>query len=384
MYYSQERTTRMAARLFDHVRAGTTDQTAGLMHYDTRIFSDPVLAERERDLLFRRLPMMAAHASQLPGANSFLVVALNESSVLLVRDQQGKVAAFLNVCRHRGAKLVTETAGVRPRFTCGYHGWSYTNEGRHIGISFADTFGSRPCGDTALIPLPVEERHGFIWVVEDPEGHIDVAGHLGPDFDQALAEYSFDAWHCYREGMFDFPQNWKIMVDGLIDGYHVKFLHGDTISPYFHHNIMAFEIFGDHALWVTPRKAIDDILDEPPGQSSLEKYAIFGNFISVNAALVLHPHHVEFWTIYQDPLDLRRCRVHLRHLTPNKVLSEKGQEIMAKNWKIATDAILNEDVPMGDSIQASSASPFAGRSVLGRNEVANQLFHSAYQRHMGI
>src|SRR3546814_10925534 len=87
-----------------------------------------------------------------------------------------------------------------------------------------------------------------IWIVENPAGTIDVRAHLGEGMDQALGEYGLDQWFFYKSHVFDFPQNWKIMMDGLIDGYHVQFLHGATISPSFYPNMMGIEILGRNAL----------------------------------------------------------------------------------------------------------------------------------------
>src|SRR3546814_19774800 len=88
----------------------------------------------------------------------------------------------------------------------------------------------KPSDEKNLVALPVEERHGFIWIVENPAGTIDVRAHLGEGMDQALGEYGLDQWFFYKSHVFDFPQHWKIMMDGLIDGYQVQFLHGATIS----------------------------------------------------------------------------------------------------------------------------------------------------------
>ena len=74
--------------------------------------------------------------------------------------------------------------------------------------------------------------------------------------------------------------------------------------------------------------------------------------------------------------------MHLRYLTPKAEHDEKSVEILDKNWKIATDAIIQEDVPIGNGIQASANVPRAGKAILGRNEVTNQLFHRAYQAYM--
>jgi hypothetical protein len=109
---------------------------------------------------------------------------------------------------------------------------------------------------------------------------------------------------------------------------------------------------------------------------------VFGNLVSPNTSFVLHPHHIEHWTVYQHPKDPGACRAVLRMLTPQRTLDEKGEAVMQKNWKIACAAIVNEDVPVGNGIQASASSPHAGEAVLGRNEVGNQVFHRAWRHYM--
>lgn len=383
MYFTPERRRRLAAKLFDHVRNRSTDMEPDVVELDLSGFSDPDVAVREREKIFETLPMMALHSSQVPEPGSFATVRLNRSNVLVTRQRDVSLRAMINACRHRGATIVTEASGKRPAFTCPYHGWSYGSDGALKGIGFEETFGL--CGaarERNLVQLPVEERHGFIWIVENPAGTIDVAGHLGEAMDSALADYDLGRYHCYKTHTFEFPQNWKIMMDGLIDGYHVQFLHGKTIGPYFYHNMMGIEKCGHHAYWGNPRKRIDDIVDEEPGKTPLQRYVIFGNLISPNSAMVMHPHHIEYWTVYQDPKNVANSFLQLRYLTPQKEHDERGHEILAKNWEIATAAIINEDVPIGNSIQASADMPHTGSIILGRNEVINQIFHRAYSDYM--
>ena len=383
MYFSKERNARLAEKLFEHIRQTSTDRVDEFFEYDLSIYSDPEVAKSERRKIFERVPMMAAHWAQVREPGSFITLQLNGSEVIVTRKQDGTVGAFLNVCRHRGSRLVSAESGQRSRFTCPYHGWTYTNDGKLRGVGFAESYGMKPCDEKNLIALPVEERHGFIWIVEDPNGTIDVKAHLGEGMDQALAEYGLDQWFFYKTHVFDFPQNWKVMMDGLIDGYHVQFLHGATISPYFYPNMMGIEVLGQNALWGNPRRKMQELADNPPAEAPpLDRYAIIGNLFVPNAAMVMHPHHIEFWTIYQDPSSTARCRVHLRYLTPKGEHDAKSVEILDKNWKIATDAIINEDVPIGNGIQASANVPRTGKAILGRNEVTNQLFHRAYQAYM--
>lgn len=383
MYFTEERNRDFAQTLFKHVREKSTELVDNTFEYEMRVYSDPDIAAAERERIFQRKPMMALHASQLPAADSFVTVSLNRSSVLVTRRQDGRVRAFLNICRHRGAPVVQDKAGTRARFVCPYHGWAYDNRGTLQAITFQRTTGLSPCDERNLIELPAEERHGFVWIVEDPHGTIDVARHLGPDMDGALGEYGLETWHLYREHVYDFPQNWKIMIDGLLDGYHVQFVHGATISSYFYPNMLGrLPMRGDHMLYGNPRKSIDRILDEEPGASALDNHVVFANLVMPNSSIVLHPQHIEFWTLYQHPDGPHRSLTHLRYLTRDKDHSEESMKRLDRNWKLAEAAIVKEDVPVGNSIQVSAASPHSGTIVLGRNEIANQQFHRAYRRYM--
>lgn len=382
MYFSQERHARIQDQIFELIRSGSTTMFEDNFEYPLSIYADAEVAELERSKIFRAKPMMAAHSSQIAEVGSYAALNLNSSSVILTRQEDGSVQALLNKCSHRGAQLVEPgSSGVRKAFACPYHGWAYGSDGVNRRISFDDTFGQSPCSDFDLVRLPVEERHGFIWVMEDPNTNINVAEHLG-EMDSALAEYNLDSWHFYKEHVFDFPQNWKIMMDGLMDSYHVQFLHGKTIAPYFINNCKAVEHLGDHTLGAMPRKTFMNYLDKDVSGVDLSKDIIISNLFTPNTMMVMHPHHIEYWTIYQHPDGPGRSLTHLRYLSPKKEHDERGHKIMEKNWKIAVDAIINEDVPVGNSVQASASGSTTGKAILGKNEYLNQVFHRTYKKLM--
>lgn len=383
MRLTAERNLAMTEKVFGHVRNETTDLADHILAFDPKIFSCPEIAAAERERIFQTQPMMAAHASEIREPGEFITVQLNSSNVILTRKVDGTVGAFLNVCRHRGVRLVDMERGRRRTFTCKYHGWSYGNDGTHRGISFDDTYGTNAaCAKLNLVELPVEERHGFIWVVEDPNGRIDVANTLGQEMDQAFSEFGFEEYSHYRGEVLDLPQNWKVMNDGLLDGYHVKFLHRETIAPYVYYNILSTNIYTEHSLHCTARKRIDQILDDPPGTHPLNRYVIFAIHLCPNSVLVVQPHHAEFWTFFQHPDGPHRSLSHLRFITPMSTNQEDKDEILRKNYDIVVNAVVEEDVPAGNGIQAAATMPFAPEMHLGRNEILNQLFHRNYDRLM--
>lgn len=114
-------------------------KASGTFYLDEEVTRSPVSnyvsQERfdlEREHLFRRVPLIAAHVSELAEPGSFLRRDVAGLPVLLTRDKEGQTNAFLNVCRHRGTQLVDEDSGCSHKFTCLYHAWTYSSTGKLI------------------------------------------------------------------------------------------------------------------------------------------------------------------------------------------------------------------------------------------------------------
>jgi Rieske 2Fe-2S family protein len=135
--------------------------------------------EHEITTLFRAHPLIVAHSSELePGE------AMTHDSyglpLLLCRDKDGALRCFMNVCRHRGMRLL-HGAEAQPRasIVCPYHGWTYRLDGALRHIAHAEAFGPCAAHGRALQALPCAERHGLIWVAPDAQGHLDLDVYLG-------------------------------------------------------------------------------------------------------------------------------------------------------------------------------------------------------------
>ncbi len=179
-------------RALDHVRHDTTDDFGAMADFGAREFVDPVVAQRERDLVFGRVPSIVCHGSEIPKPNDFLTMQLPRNKVIVVRQKDGSVKTFVNLCRHRGALLEEQEKGRCRLFSCGYHRWSYDIDGTLRAVTRDNTFGALDRSRYGLVELPTQERHGFVWVVDDATAEIDVAAWLGPEMDGILAGYAMD------------------------------------------------------------------------------------------------------------------------------------------------------------------------------------------------
>lgn len=371
-------------RALTHLRNDTTDEFGHVTWFEPTEFTDPVVAQRERDLIFGRVPSIVAHGSEIPRAGDFFTLQMPRNNIIVVRQRDGGVKALVNLCRHRGALLEKEEKGRCRLFSCPYHRWSYDMDGSLRTITRDNTFGEPERATLGLIELPTEERHGFIWVVDDADAEIDVAAWLGPEMDAVLASYDLQSKVCVQGEGFDEPVNWKIMQDAFLDGYHIQYAHPNTAAKHIHTNVMAFDDFGRHCRFIAPRKSIDRWIEEDPGDRSLAGDITETHFLLPNSTLLRQPDHFQLLTFRPHPSDPQRSRMEMRLIVPPVELTELSEEkwtrLWDKNWQILLDVLHAEDFPLLRDSQRGMTSASAGRMVLGQNEVANQVFRRETQK----
>lgn len=370
----------MVLALLAHLRNGTTDQCADLMRLEPAVFTDPDVARRERAGVFGQVPFIAAHRSELPKPHDFITKRLPRNEAIIIRLGDGSVRTFVNMCRHRGATLVPDESGHCRVFSCAYHGWSYDLEGSLRNITYADSFGDVDIAQLGLIQLPCEERHGFVWVVDDPDATIDVSTYLGPEHDEFLSSYGIEGLECYQHGVFDEPANWKIMHDAFLDGYHIKFAHPNSAGKLIHSNTYVVEDYGSHARFISPRKSLDAWLDRDPDEDeSMVEHVMLTHFIGPNTTLLQLPDNFQVLNFYPISDDPGQSRMEMRLLVPPRERTDLDEVAWRrkwdKNWHILQTVLAGEDFPILRGIQKAYASAAQSPTILGRNELLNQAFH---------
>ena len=339
-------------------------------------YQSEAIFRSEQDLLFDRLPSVAAHVSEIPNSGDFVKTEVAGRSIVVTRDAQGKAHAFLNVCRHRGTQLVFEDSGCKQRFTCPYHAWTYANSGEFISAPHLESgFPDLDMAQYSLKALQCDERFGFIWVVVNSEVAVDFEQYFAPIAGEAEALDLADM-AIAREEKKIHKSNWKILVEGGLESYHFKVAHRKTIGPYFEDNLSSYQMLGDHMRSVLMRSSMHALKDLPKAQWRLRDHANIIYTLFPTTQLLVQQDHI-VW-INSHPISANETELRLVTLAPISRL--KDDDYWEKNHRITSDT-LNEDFVIGESIQESLETGANEHMTFGRFEGALPEFNRVVKRY---
>ena len=225
---SKARLIELARNDLAHGKQGTIAQTDDILRVPVENYFAKDRWNAEMNQVFRRMPLMLATTAELREAGAYKAMEAAGVQVLITRTQSGRVKAFVNMCSHRGSRLMPEGTGTAHRFTCPYHAWTYSQEGDLVAVYSADDFGDIDKSCHGLTELPSLEKAGLIWVTLDPKSTLDINLFLC-GYDAMLAEFGFDSWHHQASQIVHGP-NWKVAYDGYLDYYHLPILHKDSFG----------------------------------------------------------------------------------------------------------------------------------------------------------
>ena len=358
----------------------TTDQAEGTWEEPIANYLDPALFEAEKALLFRKVPLPLALSCELVGRNSFKAIDVAGTPVVITRDSTGEVHAMLNVCRHRGAQVCAPGIGAGRALTCPYHAWSYGMDGSLKAMYGASTFGDVDMSKRSLVALPVEERHGLIFVCLTPGATMDLDAWLG-DVGPVLDSLRLDECHHFSTRMMPGP-NWKVAVEGYLEGYHFASLHTYTVFKTNLSNTAAYDSFGHHQrnafalrpvadLGDTPREEWDPALLAGPIVWLFPGFAIAGGWRDRIAVAFPLPGATPTESMTEQRILTR---------TPPMDDRARHEAEVARDWFY--DVTYDEDYITGFNVQKGLPAMEEHTMVFGRNEPGVQQLHRSLNQIM--
>ncbi len=187
-------------------------------------YTSKEFAEQEWEHVWTRIWLLLGREDEMPNPGDWQQEEVGRESILMVRQQDGGIKSFYNVCQHRGQRLVSEAKGCARRFICPYHSWAWNPDGSLDFVQDADDFPEgNPCGKLMLEEVRCETFAGFIWVNMNPDC-VSLREFLGPVWDD-WSVYGIENWKRYVAKTTVAPVNWKVVLDNFNESYHVNTVH---------------------------------------------------------------------------------------------------------------------------------------------------------------
>jgi Rieske 2Fe-2S family protein len=199
-------------------------------------YTDEGRFAREQEQIFESMWFCAARCADLTMPGAFRTVPVGRESILVTRARDGSIRAFLNVCRHRGARLCTEDTGLARRvFRCTYHAWTYDLDGKLVA---APNLAKMPDLDRdayGLLTVHVREWLGYVWVClaqEPPPFERDVIGEVVTRLGDAESIERYDVANLAlgRRIRYEVAANWKLIVENFMECYHCATIHPELVE----------------------------------------------------------------------------------------------------------------------------------------------------------
>ena len=188
-------------------------------------YSDPAVLRLERERIFRRTWQYAGRTDQVAEPGAFFTCDLGGIPIVVVRDEQDGLRAFLNVCRHRGS-LVCEGEGKRASLQCPYHAWTYGLDGSLRAAPRSERVPGFDKESLGLVTVPVDSWGPFVFVNPDPEAE-PLAQTLGelPDLVAASGVDLGSLRFLKRASGDEYAANWKVCSENFLECYHCQVAH---------------------------------------------------------------------------------------------------------------------------------------------------------------
>ncbi len=336
-------------------------------------YSHAEVHDAERHAVFGNTWQAVGRADQVAEPGSYFTADVAGEPIAVVRDGDGTLRAFSNVCRHRGARVLCEEQGRATKMRCRYHGWTYDLTGRLRGTPEFDGVAGFCRESNGLPPLAVAEWGPIVWAHLGPNPP-PLVEQIGPLMERS-AGLGVERLRFVGRKEYVLACNWKVFVDNFLDGgYHVNTIH-PGLAGVIDYSRYRTDVFGLSSVQVSPLTAKSD--SDPAVQSVRAGDSAYYWWVFPNFMLNLYQGVMD--TNLVLPLSPTSCRVVFDFYFADTE-GESARAFIARSLEVAHQ-VQQEDVGVCEEVQRGLASRWydTGRFSVKR-EAGGYHFHQLLAR----
>lgn len=370
-------------RLIGNIAAKRPDMLERPFEIAPEIHTDAARFALEREKIFSSLPLALGHASSLPRPGDILTLDILGQPLLLTHGRDGRIRGFLNVCRHRGTRLIDAPEGARrSSISCPYHSWTYALDGALSLVPEAEGFEGIDLKRRGLTEIPLEVRHGFIWAGIVPGKSLaldDFLCGIGADMDA----FGMAAQQGFARRVTRRKTNWKLIVEAFLEGYHIVRLHKNTIGGFFFDNQVVMDCVGPHIRAAVARQEFAEVPDLAEKDWSARRHVSYAYLLFPSTVLVMSPDYTSVLTLFPESAD-ETTFIHTM-VTPHAPRDEKERDHWNRSFELIEGGVFqSEDLWVAEEIQRGLRSGANKTLVYGRYELGIKSFHDRLDEKLGL
>jgi phenylpropionate dioxygenase-like ring-hydroxylating dioxygenase large terminal subunit len=366
-------------RAVAHLAAGgTTDWGPAPLAISPSEYTDPIRFAAEKRELFGKLPLLAGLSCEVAEPGDVMVFDSAGPAILIVRNRAGVLNAFLNMCTHRAARLVS-ACDKRKLITCPFHAWSFDLDGRLVAMPGEASFEGIERATRNLVRVPVGEWGGMVFVkAHAGEEAIDVQAWLGPMGPELLR---LDLAHAslIKHSRVDAEASWKYALDTYGEGYHFGALHPTTFGLTTVSNVILYDHLEPHYRVNFTSSAYQALVGvdeaEWPATPYGGSHLVFPNAIVYGAPMDGGGSMIGMYRLYPGDAPGRSFTIMSTYRAADAP-AETPDEAFAAAHDFIQQVVTTEDYSVSKEGQRNLAhAPEGFRIIYGRNEIALQNLH---------
>ena len=348
-------------------------------------YTDAEVLAAETSELLRRSWLGVARSDEWPEPGDYSALDLAGTPAILLRDEERRLRAFANTCRHRGTRLL-EGRGNASRIRCPFHGWTYGLDGNLRGATRMGSARGFRRADMGLVEFQTAERGGFAFVAlsDETPGIDDWLG----DFDALLAPWRLDELVTTRRRELEVDCNWKLFLEVFNESYHLEDVHAATFGGIYLEPEPPDEVGGCVHSSFSPTAGTGGLKEDEqehalpamPGLGARERAGI--RYTWVFPSLTFAAGSEALWAYGARPLGPGRCRVTQWVCFPPETVACAGFEAKAERYYARMDEALAEDIAVLERQQLGMESPFARAGRWSDLEQGAAAFGAWYARRL--